>query len=222
MIRLHHAHQTRSMRTLWLLYELGAPFEVEIYPFGRALQDQGYLDLHPMGRVPSLEMDGEVYWETGALAEILCERFPEAGMGRAVGDGERAAWLVWVHFAETISQHAAALTQQHIMLFEDWMRSPVITKLEAKRLARCYAAIEAQLDDGRDYLLAGGFSAADVGVGQAVYMARHFAKVDPFPKAQAWYDRIAAREAFAKSLPPEGEGIYGQEFYPILEAPQRG
>jgi glutathione S-transferase len=121
-----------------------------------------------------------------------------------------------VHFAETISQHAAALTQQHVALYEDQMRSPIIMKLEAARLHKCYDAIEARLStpiENRDYLLTSGFSAADISVGQAVYMARHFARLDAYPAVTDWYDRITERESFQKSL-PKGDGIYSQDFYP--------
>ena len=213
MIRLHHCHQTRSMRTLWLLNELEVEFEIVIHPFVQTLRTDEYLAVHPVGRVPSLELDGEVIWETGAITQVLCERFAQAGLGRAVDDVDRVDWLIWVHFAETISQHVAALTQQHIMLYEDSMRSPVVTKLEAKRLEKCYAAIEARLE-GRQFLLTSGFSAADISVGQAIYMARHFARLADFPELQVWYDRITARPGFQMSLPPEGtEGLYDKAFY---------
>ncbi|KAG1715395.1 3-hydroxymethyl-3-methylglutaryl-CoA lyase, cytoplasmic [Nymphon striatum] len=118
------------------------------------------------------------------------------------------AWLVWVHFAETISQHVAALTQQHLMLREDSMRSPIVMKLEAARVVKCYEALEARLStpiENRDYLLTSGFSAADISVGQAVYMARHFAKIEPFPELSAWRgaDEVAifgaATEGFSKA-----------------------
>lgn len=212
MIRLHHCPQSRSMRVLWLLHEIGAPFEVVVHPFDRSLRAPDYLALHPVGRVPSVEIDGRVVWESGAILELLCERFPEAGLGRAPGQAERADWLIWLHFAETVSQHVAALTQQHVMLYEDHMRSPVVMKLEAARLGKCYAALEGRLA-GRAHLLDGGFSAADVAVGQAVYMARHFARLEGFPALAAWYGRIAAREAFTASLPGPGERLYGRDFY---------
>lgn len=218
MIRLHHCHQTRSMRTLWLLNELGFDFEVVIHPFNKALRAPDYLALHPVGRVPSLEIDEDVVWESGAITEVLCERFPEAGLGRPPADPERADWLIWVHFAETISQHTAALTQSHIMLYEDWMRSPTVMTLETKRLAKCFEAVEARLADGRDHLLKGGFSAADIGVGHAVYMGRHFVRTDAYPWLQAWYKRITERPGFIAALPPEGaERLYDREFYDLPE-----
>lgn len=221
MIRLHHCPQTRSMRTLWLLYELEVDFEVVLHAFDKSLRDPEYLTLSPAGRVPALEIDGERMFETGAITEYLCERFPEANMGRGPNDPDRMAWLVWVHFAETISQHAAALTQQHIMLYDDTMRSPVVMKLEAARLGKCYDALEARLStpvENRDYLLTSGFSAADVSVGQAVYMARYFAKLDRHPAVADWYARITERPEFLKSLPdPDGARLFQKDFYPAWD-----
>ncbi len=215
MITLHHCVQTRSMRTLWLLHELGVEFEVVEHAFDKSLRAPEYLALNPAGRVPALEIDGRVLFETGAITEYLCERFPEAGLGRVAGDDERADWLIWLHFAETISQHCAALTQQHIALYDDTMRSPIVMKLEAARQGKCFEVLEARLQ-GRDYLLDGGFSAVDVSVGQAIYMARHFTRIEPYPALAAWYGRITARAAFKESLPPPGSTLlYPQEFYEV-------
>ena len=214
MIRLHHAPQTRSMRSLWLLHELGIAFEVVAHGFDKSLRDPEFLRLSPAGRVPSLEIDGASMFETGAITEYFCERFSPDGLGRAPGHEERRDWLVWVHFSETLSQHTAALTQQHVALREDAMRSPIVMKLEAARIGKCYDAIEARLE-GRQMLLGGGFSAADISVGQAVYMARYFVRLEGHPRVAAWYERITAREGFQKSLPEKG--IYAQDFYPPWE-----
>ncbi|KIN69230.1 Glutathione S-transferase [Sulfitobacter donghicola DSW-25 = KCTC 12864 = JCM 14565] len=205
------------MRSLWLLHELGVDFEVKEYPFDKTLRSEEFLAKNPAGRVPALELDGEAIFETGAITEVLCERFSPDGMGRPAGHAERAQWLIWVHFAETISQHSAALTQQHVALRDDSMRSPIVMKLEAARLKKCYAALEGRLA-GRDYLLDGGFSAADVSVGQAVYMARYFAHLDGFDALASWYDRISEREAFKASLP--GDNIlFTQRFFAPWELP---
>lgn len=215
MIILHHCVQTRSMRTLWLLHELGVKFTVVEHAFDKSLRAPEYLALNPAGRVPALEIDGRVLFETGAITEYLCERFPEAGLGRVAGDDQRADWLIWLHFAETISQHSAALTQQHIALYDDMMRSPIVMKLEAARQGKCFEVLEARLR-GRDYLLDSGFSAADVSVGQAIYMARHFTRIEPYPALTDWYGRIIVRAAFKESLPRAGSALlYPQEFYEV-------
>ncbi|MGR3503781.1 glutathione S-transferase family protein [Pseudaestuariivita sp.] len=220
-ITLYHVPQSRSMRSLWLLHELEVPFELVTLPFDKTLRSPEFLTRSPAGRVPALEIEGERMFETGAITEYLCERFSPDGMGRSPGSPDRMAWLVWLHFAETLSQHAAALTQQHIMLYEDAMRSPVVMKLEAARIGKCYDALEARLStpiENRDTLLTSGFSAVDVSVGQAVYMTRHFRGLEAHPAVAAWYARITERPAFQASLPQAGEEtLYAQDFYPAWE-----
>ncbi len=72
---------------------------------------------------------------------------------------------------------------------------------------------------GRETLLDTGFSAADISVGQAVYMARHFARIDPFPALSGWYDRITARPGFVASRPIETQPrLYQRDFYEPWEA----
>jgi glutathione S-transferase len=204
------------MRSLWLLHELEVPFQIAFHSFDKSLRDPAYLALSPAGRVPALEIDGERMFETGAITEYLCERFPEAGLGREAGNPDRMAWLVWVHFAETISQHIAALTQQHIVLYDDAMRSPAVMKLEAARLSKCYDAIEARLStpiENRDMLLTSGFSAADISVGQAVYLGQKFCTLDKHPAPAQWFEQLAERPAFQASLPSEDALLYQKEFY---------
>ncbi|MFZ3581308.1 glutathione S-transferase family protein [Loktanella sp. DJP18] len=218
MIRLHHCPGTRSMRSLWLLHEIGVDFDLKVWPFDRTLRGPDYKALNPTGRVPALEMDGAVIVESGAIAEVLCERFSPEDLGRPAGHAERAKWLEWVHYAETISQHCANLTQQHVMLRDDTMRSPIIMQLEAKRLAITLRTVDAALT-GRDWLLAGGFSAADIGVGQAVEMARRFVRLDELAHLSDWFARITARPAFRASL-PEGAGLYDRDFYAPWTKPE--
>ncbi len=222
MIVLHHCPQTRSMRSLWLLNELGVEFETVVHGFDKSLRDPSYLKLSPAGRVPALEIDGEQLFETGAITEYLCERYPQAGLGRLPGDPERAQWLVWVHFAETMSQHIAALTQQHIMLYDDTMRSPIVMKLEAARLLKCYGAVEARLAETGEYLLPSGFSAADISVGHAVYMGQYFARIEDFPKLASWFENICSRPGFKAALPTKDDTVlYAKPFYPAWEMPKQ-
>ncbi len=213
MIVLHHCPQTRSMRSLWLLHELGVDFEVVEHAFDKSLRDPAFLAVSPAGRVPALEIDGAAMFETGAITQFLCERFSPDGLGRGAGHAERWDWLTWLHFSETLSQHTAALTQQHVALREDHMRSPIVMKLEAARLGKCYDAIESRLAVSGDHLLASGFSAADISVGQAVYMSQYFVTLDHHPAVADWYGRIAARDGFARSLPGV-QRLYQRDFYP--------
>ena len=208
---LHHVPQSRSQRVLWLLRELAVEHEVRVWPFDKILRGPDFLALNPVGRVPALEMDGRSYWETGAIIELLCERVSPDILGRPAGHAERADWLIWLHFAETVSQHAAALTQQHLMLRDPATRSAVICKLEAARMGKCFDAIEGRLarDDATGWLLS-GFSAADIAVGQASIMGQRFHRLGERRAMAGWLARCIAQPAY-----PDETGLYEREFYEV-------
>ena len=215
MIRLWHVPQSRSFRVLWLLEEIGAAHEVIACSFfDKSLRGAAHLARSPAGRVPAVEVDGQSLCESGAILQYLVEsRAPD--LAPAPGAPGRAAWLQWLHFAETIGAHLANLTQQHIVLREDWMRSPTVMRLEARRLALCLEAAAAQA--GAGWLL-GPFSAADVAVGYGFVTGRRFVDLGGIPGAQAYLERIAARPAFQRAMERDGPAqIYTQGFYAAPE-----
>ncbi len=215
MIRLHHCAQARSFRTLWLMKEMGLEFEIVHRSFfTNELRSEEFLSLSPAGRVPALEIDGRVLFESGAITEYLCETRPNT-LYRPPGDAERPDWLEWLHFAETIGQHLAALTQQHIVLYEDHMRSPVIMKLEARRLEKVLEVVERVVAQ-HDYLLPSGFSAVDTNVGYGVLTARRFVPLEVLPNVKSYLDRLMARPAFKAAMAEDGEPeIYTRTFYEV-------
>ncbi|MBO1531942.1 glutathione S-transferase [Psychrobacter sp. F1192] len=103
MIRLHHLNQSRSLRTLWLLEELGEPYEIVSYQ--RDAKTHLALDslkaVHPLGKSPVIEIDGEVYAESGAITELLIERFAPERLRPAIDSAEYGHYLQWINFAES-------------------------------------------------------------------------------------------------------------------------
>ena len=216
MIHLYHAAQSRSFRILWLLEELGVPYRLTHMNFlDKSLRSPEFLALSPAGRVPALDLNGRVMFESGAIAERLVEVFADHGLGRDAQDPERMEWLEWLHFAETMGQHLAALTQQHIVLREDWMRSPVLMKLEAQRLQKVLGVVAAAVER-RAWLLDSGFSAVDCLVGYGVVLAERFVARGVVPGADAYRDRIRARPAFQRAMARDGPvQIYRKAFYEV-------
>ena len=86
MRKLYHCAGARSMRSLWLMHELGLEFELETLGFSMAaLRTPDYLALSPLGRVPCL-VDGELRLiESGAICQYLCERYDDGRLHRAPG-----------------------------------------------------------------------------------------------------------------------------------------
>ena len=214
MIRLHHVAQARSFRILWLMEEMGLDFEVVRHSFfDKSLRAPEFLAISPAGRVPAVEIDGRVIYESGAIMEYLCAT--RGMLGRAAGDADWVDWLEWLHFAETIGQHLANLTQQHIALREDWMRSPTVMRLEAKRLGKALDVVEAGLG-ADDWLLSSGFSAVDCAVGYGGMIARRFIGFEALPRVAGWLHRCEERPAFRRAEARDGEAeIYRRAFYAV-------
>lgn len=201
MITLYHVPGSRSVRSFWLLNELGVPFEVDRFPFTmKALRTPEYLAISPAGRVPAIvDSDGTVVFESGAIAQYLTHRYDPEVLGRRPDHSEWPEWLQWIHYAETISVHASFLVQQaNFVAPED--RSEAVHGLETRRLRKTLEVVDRRLD-GRDYLLTGGFSAADVAIGYSIYMGLLYTdQTEGLDRLNAYYARVAGRDAFRNAV----------------------
>ncbi|WP_137700835.1 glutathione S-transferase family protein [Marimonas lutisalis] len=218
-IRLHSVAGSRSFRVLWLLYELGLEPEVISYDIAKGdLRNPEFLGLSPAGRVPVLEIGGQVLFESGAIVEYLAETHPEAGLAPGPGEEERAQYLTWLHYAETVGVLIQNLNLQQVFLPDPAMRSPTVIGIEVKRLAISLKPLE-QVFGPQDYLLRRGFSAADTMMGFTLEAARHYVHFDRFPNLSAYKDRIEVRPAYQRALEAEGlQKFYDREFYDVPEA----
>ena len=218
MTRLHHVALSRSFCTLWLLEEMGLEYDIVRHSItDGSLRAPGYLQKSPAGRVPALEIDGQTLFESGAITEYLCETRAQCGLGRLPGNPERAAFLQWLHFAETQAHLIANLNLQWVFLRDPAMRSPTLLKIEARRLAVTLRALDMAMT-GQDYLLASGFSAADTMMGYNLLVAPRFVRMEPFPALRAYLERIAARPAWQRARARDGDQeFYTQDFYEVAD-----
>ena len=99
--RLYYMPRTRSSRVLWLLEEIGAPYELVQLP-GAQRRSEEHLSRHPLGRVPAMELgDGTMMFESAAICLQLADLNPDAGLIPPVGSAERALVYQWVLFGMT-------------------------------------------------------------------------------------------------------------------------
>ncbi|EAQ12082.1 glutathione S-transferase [Maritimibacter alkaliphilus] len=216
MIRLHAVPGSRSFRVHWLLAEMGLEPEVENYRIGDgSLGTDDFHLVNPAGRVPALEIDGMTLIESGAIVEYLCETRSEHGLGRLPGDAERAEFLVWLHYAETVATCIQNLNLQQVFLPDPAMRSPTVIGLETRRLAKALKPVAKRVE-AQDYLLASGFSAVDVMFGFGIEAAFHYVHAEKFPTLAAYQKRLAARPAYQTAFAAQGpDTIYKQDFYEV-------
>lgn len=188
------------MRSLWLLNELELDFELVTMEFSMAaLRTPEYLSVSPLGRVPCLQDDELTIFESGAICQYLCERYDSGQLYRPLGDPERAEWLQWIHYAETIAVHAASLVQQTVFIAPE-KRSEIVIKLESRRLEKSIEVIDDSLNR-QNYLLKSGFSAADIAVGYSVHLASSKIDIKGLRNVVAYHERCQARPAFPRSVP---------------------
>ena len=101
MLKLHFAPNSRAVRTLWLLEELGLDYELNRMDFHpKDLKSDEHRARHPLGRIPVLE-DGDItIWESGAIAEYILERHKNGGLKPSPDAPNYPKYLQWFHYCE--------------------------------------------------------------------------------------------------------------------------
>ena len=193
MIKFYHAPWSRSSSVHWLLEELGQPFEIETVdiraPGG---VPESYRDIQPNKKVPAIADDGTVVTERAAICLYLTEKFPEARLAPAVGDNNRATFLSWLVYCDSVFDPCVAARAQgweyvasnfSFGAFDDMVRN-----LEKTLATRPYIAGEK-------------FTAADTQLGSGIHFATHILGV--LPKKQVFDDylgRVTERPAFRRFM----------------------
>ncbi len=158
MITLYHCPFSRSNVAMYLLEELGQPYEVKIVDV-RAGDGQKpeYLAINPMGKVPAIKDGEEVVSESGAISAYLGDKYPQAKLAPPIGDPRRGAYLRWLFFGA--SMDAVLVTR---MLKAEPLPGNSAGYGDYDRVM---GMLRGGLADGRPWLLGDQFTTADVGIG---------------------------------------------------------
>lgn len=218
MIRVHHLNNSRSQRILWLLEELGLPYEVVRYQRDAKtmLAPAELRAVHPLGKSPVITDEDITVAESGAIIEYLIERYGQGRLQPAAGTPERLRYTYWLHFAEGSAMPPLLLK----LVFTFLPKSPALPAL-LRPLVRKVAEgaqksfidpqilqhlnyLEAEL--GRAEWFAGSeFTAADVQMSFPIEAAAARGGLDArWPKVAAFLQRIQARPAYQRALKAGG------------------
>jgi glutathione S-transferase len=213
MIIVHHLNNSRSQRVLWLLEELGVPYEIKHYQRDAKtmLAPAALRQVHPLGKSPVVT-DGDVtVAESGAITEYLIERYGQGRLMPPAGTPERLRWTYWLHFAE-----GSAMPPLLLKLVFDrvanapvpFFLKPVVRGIAAKVMSSYVQPnIDSQLDFmeaelSRSPWFAGAeFSAADIQMSFPLEAAAQRAGLDARrPRLLEFLERIHARPAYRRAL----------------------
>lgn len=199
MVTVYHAKNTRSMRVLWTLEELGVKAEIKSLPFPPSKLQPDYLSVNPTGTVPAL-IDGSVrLTESMAICEYLAVKH-DSSLLVPPGDPARTEFVQWLWYGEST------------------LMTPLSRRATVTRLQRKGADIDAVLEDaahntgvrlvaleqrlqGRDFLVAGRLTLADISAGYPLHLVGLFG-LDHLlgPRSTAYRERLRARPAYQKAI----------------------
>ena len=223
MIIVHHLNNSRSQRILWLLEELGLPYEIRRYERDAKtmLAPPELLNVHPLGKSPVIT-DGDItVAESGAIVEYLLDTYGEAsGLRPPRGTAEYRRYTYWLHFAEGSAMPPLVMK----LVFNRIKTTPmpffarpiarriadsVLTGFVDPNLERQTAFIEAELARG-PWFVGAQFGAADVQMSFPLEAARSRGGLgaDQTPRILDWLARAHARPAYQRALARGGKYDY--------------
>jgi glutathione S-transferase len=199
MITIYHARRARSARIIWLLEELAVPYELEPIEFKmEVLRSPEYLQLHPLGLVPVVRLDGQLMIESGAILEFLLEKYGQGRLAPAPAAAERMQYLQWFHYGEaSLAAHVSQITRMRFGPEEK--RDDGVLANARENLAESLPVIERALA-GREHICGAEFSAADIMVSYGLVMARILRELPAdLPNIAAYLERLKQRPAYARA-----------------------
>jgi glutathione S-transferase len=198
-LTLYHASPSRSSIVLWMLEELGEPYDLHVMSFKTGEhRSADYLKINPMGKVPALKHGDTVITEGAAICTYLADAFPQAGLNVPIGDTRRGPYLKWLFFGPSCLE--PAITDR------SFPRAG-----EAPRQALGYGDHESVMNvlsdavRGGPYLLGEQFTAADVVIGSGIRWGMMFKGVPERPEFVAYAKRLQERPAAKRASAKDQE-----------------
>jgi glutathione S-transferase len=201
MLVVHHLNNSRSQRILWLLEELGAPYEIKPYQRDATtnLAPPELEAVHPLGKSPVISEDGTTIAESGAIVDYIVRRYGHGKLAPPPGTAAHERYLEWLHYAEGSAMLPLMLNLYVMRLGE--AGAPLKPRIQGE-MDRHLGFVEQALD-GRDWLL-GDFTAADVQMSFVGEVGRAFGQLETKPNLKAWVERFQARPAYVRALEKGG------------------
>lgn len=200
MLKVYHAPNTRSIRVLWLLEELGVPYDKETVEFNPAyLQSPKHLAIHPLGKLPAIDDEGLVLNESGAIVQYILAKHAGSHLEPKLGTPIYGKYLQWLHFAEASVMPPVSTIIQHTIrkAKEDRVESVLADGRTA--LAKVMSVLDKELAKG-PFICGETFTAADIMLGYDLYLCNLIgAGFADHKNVAAYYERLSSRPGFLKA-----------------------
>jgi len=196
MIKLYGVPRSRTMRPLWMLEELGVPYENVKVSFIEETRKPDFLRLNPNGHIPVLQDGDLVLWESMAINLYLARKYDKGLWPKTVeGEGRAFQWSLW---SMTELEEPTLTALLHRMFLPADQRDPKKADDAAERFKTPLRGLDGALA-GRPYLLGDAFSVADVNVASVISWAPLGGlDISSAENVAGWVARCTGRPAFAR------------------------
>jgi len=204
MITVHHLNNSRSQRILWLLEELEIPYAIKAYSRDAVtnLAPPELKAVHPLGKSPVIDDDGNVIIESGAIVDYIIRRHGGGRLAPAPGTVAHETYLQWLHFAE-----GSAMTPFLLALYTGRLgeaAAPLAPRIQ-EQIGAHVAYLSQSLGDS-DWLVENKLSGADImasfiaEIAAAQGLGAHFSNIPAYVKRfqsrPAWIAAAAKTEPY--------------------------
>ena len=170
MIKLHFCSNSRASRVLWLLEELGLEYQLNKIKFHPSeLKSESHRKLHPLGRVPVLEDNETILYESGAIIEYLIERHSDGKLKPSKVDKLFPNYLQWFHYCEGMIMPPMNTIVVHTLILPEERRNEEVLRQAKNLLSKSLKPVEEILSKN-EYLI-GPLSGVDFMLGHALFMS---------------------------------------------------
>ena len=211
---LYHCVSARSFRPLWMLEELGLPYELKMLPFPPRVFAREYLALNPLGTIPFM-VDGETKMtESSGICHYIGTRYGPTPL--IVGPDEPAygAFLNWMYFSDATLTFPQTLVLRYSQLEPEERRNPQVVGDYGKWFLGRLRAVEAATGK-TETLCADRFTAADIAIGYALRLAGTIGLAKDFgPNVAAYWARLQARDGYRRAVAAEQKAGVEQNVAP--------
>lgn len=198
MVTLYHAPNARSLRVLWTLEELGVTAEVKTVPFPPRVKQPDYLAVSPAGTIPALVDGDRVLTESLAICEYLAAKHGSPLLVAADAP-ERPSFLEWLWYGESTLMTPISRMGRVSSLPVKGEAIDVVLADARDSLTVRLKSLEQRLE-GRDFLVAGQLTLADISVGYPLHLIAVFGIDVPLgTRTSAYRERLRARPAFVRA-----------------------
>ena len=199
-MRLYHCSDARSFRPLWALEELGLDYELVNMRFPPRTEYPGYLNINPLGTVPTFVDRELTMTESSGICHYLVERQAPNDLRVDPADPAYGDYLNWLYRSDATLTFPQTIVLRYSRLEPRERRLPQAVEDYSIWYLSRLRAVEAALE-GRDYLCAGRFTIADIAVHYALYLGRSLGLDARYkPNCRRYLEALIERPAFQRAL----------------------